>query len=250
MLYLTSNQNAIQGHSSQSTLSSASFRSAALASLQCELPNTIIAIQPSIHASDFENDAAPQIRKYVAHAGSKIVVPYGYGEVDSEEVVSTIAKQCDATIERIDASSMSHPIFEAIDERRLIVVSFPTLPLSNELRKIAMSDNDAFLHSLLKSLPSQDFNLLYLSTPPPASPASFRRAHISLNDDSASAMKSNRNATGGLFSRYQYFTPGIFMGYMALLILVPVLVVSLKAINSVQVSYKAFEPPMKIGQKQ
>lgn len=209
-----------------------------------------MAIQPSVHASDFEQDAAPLIRNYVSQAGTKIVVPYGHGEVDSEELVSQIAKQCDSRIERIDASTMSHPIYDDDEPRRILVVSFPTLPLSAEQRKLAMNDNDAFLHSLIQSLPSRDFNLLYLSTPPPASPASFRRAHVSLNDVSNNMAKKSNATTGGLFSHYQYFTPGIFMGYMALLILVPVLIVGLQAINSLQISYKAFEPPMKIGQKQ
>lgn len=200
-----------------------------------------------MHASDFENDSAPQIRQYVSQAGSKIVIPYGHGEVDTEEVVSHIVDQCGSRVERIDASQMSHPIFED-DESKVLVVTFPTLPLSVQLRKLAMNDNDAFLHSLLQSLPTRDFNLLYLSTPPPAAPASFRRAHVSLED--ANVLKKSNSTTGGLFSHYQFFTPGIFMGYMALLILVPVLIIGLQAINSLQISYKAFDPPLKVGQKQ
>lgn len=207
-----------------------------------------MAIQPAIHASDFDEDAAPLVRQYVSQAGSKIVIPYGHGEIDEEEVVSHIAHQCGSRIERIDASLMSHPIYED-DEPKVLVVTFPTLPLSSQQRKLAINDHDAFLHSLIQSLPTRDFNLLYLSTPPPAAPASFRRAHISLDEATASQSKSN-STTGGLFSHYQFFTPGIFMGYMALLILVPVLIVALQAINSLQVSYRAFDPPMKIGQKQ
>lgn len=207
-----------------------------------------MAIQPAIHASDFNENAAPLIRDYVSHAGSKIVVPYGHGEIDPEKVVGHIANQCGSRVERIDAGLMSHPIFED-DDAKVLVVTFPTLPLSVEQRRLAINDNDAFLHSLIQSLSTKDFNLLYLSTPPPAAPASFRRAHISLDDEPVSSTKSN-STSGRLFSHYQFFTPGIFMGYMALLILVPVLIVGLQAINSLQVSYRAFDPPMKVGQKQ
>lgn len=248
-MYISTNQHTIQGHNSQSTLASSSFRASALSALSCEVPNTIVAIQPSIHASDFNDDSAPMIRKYVSQAGSKIVVPYGHGEIDSEDLVSHIAHLCEARIERIDAGTMSHPVYD-LDERRVIAVTFPTLPLSIAQRRIALNDHDAFLHSLVQSLPSREYNLLYLSTPPPASPASFRRQHVSFAGDVSPYRKTNGTSGGGLFRHYQFFTPGIFMGYMALLILVPVLIVGLQAINSLQISYKAFEPPMKIGQKQ
>lgn len=187
------------------------------------------------------------IRQYLSQAGTKMVIPYGHGEIDSDDVIAHIAHQCNAKIERVDASTMSHPIYES-DEKRVIAVTFPTLPLSSEQRKVALNDNDAFLHSLLRSFPTRDYNLLYLSTPPPASPASFRRAHVALAD--LLPQKSSNSSTGGLFSHYQFFTPGIFMGYMVLLILVPVLIIGLQALNSLQISYKAFDPPLKIGQKQ
>lgn len=218
-----------------------------MSALSCDIYNTVIAVQPSVHASDFDGSTAPLIKSFVSQAGSKIVVPYVHGEIDAEDLATHIAKQCEAQIERIDATSMAHPIYDS-DEKRVILVTFPTLPISQEQRRLTLNDNDAFLHSLIQSLPGSDFHLIYLSTPPPASPASFRRAHISLSDELA--YKKSNSTTGGLFSHYQYFTPGIFMGYMALLILVPVLIVGLQAINSIQVSYKAFEPPMKIGQKQ
>lgn len=223
------------GHERQSTLSTTAFKTSALAALDCDVPFTVIAIQPSIHASDLSSNTAQKLRAFINNAGSKIVVPYAHGEFDTEELINHVASTCEADVERFDASANSHNVYEDL-ERRVVVVDLTSLPISPVQRKQILNDNDAFLHSVIDSLPTKDYNLIYTSTPPPALPASFRRQHISLE-----TMKKS-NSTGGLFSHYQYFTPGIFMGYMALLILVSVLIMGLQAINSLQISYRAFEP--------
>lgn len=219
-------------HPQQLALSTASFRAGALAALSCDVPTTIVAIQPSIHASDFDTLSAPLTKQYVASAASKLVVPYAHGDLDVEELVTHISETCHAEVDRIDASTGSHPIYSDANQR-VAVLSLPTLPLSKDERKLQLEDNDAFLHSFIDSL-TGDWNLIYTSTPPPASPASYRRAHVAVS-------QTSRNSTGGLFSHYQFFTPGIFMGYMALLILVPVLILGLSAISALQVTYRSFE---------
>lgn len=49
---------------------------------------------------------------------------------------------------------------------------------------------------------------------------------------------------GSLFKRYQFFTPAIFAGYLALFFLLSVLYVAFTALSSLQVSYGAFENEM------
>lgn len=227
-------------------------------------------MQPSVHASDFSADRSPLLRKLVREAKTKMVVPYGHGDVDVGEMARQVADKCgvpEAEIERIDGATMEHPVYdddasgstgEHTTGNRVIIVDLPTLPVSHDERQLTMGDNEHFLHSLLRSLPRKEYNLIYVSTPPPAAPGSYRRSHPSLVDAqsalaAAAAKKRARNGTvvtGGLFSRYQYFTPGILMGYMAMLILVPVLIVGLQALSSLQISYRAFDPPLKVGPKQ
>ncbi|ORY82504.1 vacuolar ATP synthase subunit S1-domain-containing protein [Protomyces lactucae-debilis] len=242
-IFASTSQHPINQHTG-STLSSGSFRQSVLAALTCEAPTTIIAVQPSIHASDFTHDAAPLFKQTVESAGTKLVVPYGHGEVDVEELVLHIAGQCNALIERITAGHGSHPMYTDDGIPRVLVVTFPTVP-EKQGRLEALNEHDAFLHSLIASVPRQQYNLIYVSTPAAPSKATYRRAVPDL-----SAYKSHSNSTGGLFSHYQFFTPGIFMGYMALLLLVPILIVGIKAISSLQISYGAFAPPMKVGNKQ
>ncbi len=55
---------------------------------------------------------------------------------------------------------------------------------------------------------------------------------------------SNGNITlpdGPLFERYQYFTPGIFMGLLVSFILIMILYVGINGVASLQVSYAAFD---------
>ena len=47
-----------------------------------------------------------------------------------------------------------------------------------------------------------------------------------------------------LFVKYQFFTPGIFMGALAVLIMLAILYVGLSAVASLQVSYGAFDKEM------
>lgn len=47
-----------------------------------------------------------------------------------------------------------------------------------------------------------------------------------------------------LFEKYQFFTPGLFMGLLVTLLMLSILFVALRAISSLEVSYAAFEKEM------
>lgn len=63
---------------------------------------------------------------------------------------------------------------------------------------------------------------------------------------------AGRRAAGGagdisnapLFVKYQFFTPGIFMGLVGVVIMLAILYVGLSAVSSLQVSYGAFDKEM------
>lgn len=46
---------------------------------------------------------------------------------------------------------------------------------------------------------------------------------------------------GPLFERYQFLTPGLFMGFLVAFILVMILYVAINGVASLQVSYAAFD---------
>lgn len=56
--------------------------------------------------------------------------------------------------------------------------------------------------------------------------------------------QDDRSNSAPLFEKYQFFTPGIFMGFFALFIMLSIVYVGLTALSSLQVSYGAFEKEM------
>lgn len=72
--------------------------------------------------------------------------------------------------------------------------------------------------------------------------------HMELKRDlSHQKRASDGNITlpnGPLFERYQYFTPGLFMGLLVSFVLVMILYVGITGVASLQVSYAAFDKEM------
>ena len=67
---------------------------------------------------------------------------------------------------------------------------------------------------------------------------------LELKRDLSSHAKRANSTEGGLFEKYQYFTPGIFMGFAAIIPLFLILLVGVRALTSLEVSYFAFSKEM------
>lgn len=67
---------------------------------------------------------------------------------------------------------------------------------------------------------------------------------MELKRDLSSHIKRANATQGGLFERYQYFTPGIFMGFAGIIPLFLILLVGIRALTSLEVSYYAFSKEM------
>lgn len=67
---------------------------------------------------------------------------------------------------------------------------------------------------------------------------------MELKRDLSAHAKPANTTEGGLFERYQYFTPGIFMGLTAIVPLFLILLVGIRALTSLEVSYFAFSKEM------
>ncbi|KAJ4123302.1 hypothetical protein NW768_009836 [Fusarium equiseti] len=70
--------------------------------------------------------------------------------------------------------------------------------------------------------------------------------HMDLKRDVSDGSKAGNNTrdTRGLFEKYQFFTPGIFMALITAIVLFSILGVGLRALASLEVSYGAFEKDM------
>ncbi|KAI9717522.1 MAG: hypothetical protein M1812_004663 [Candelaria pacifica] len=233
---------------------------------ECPSDTYIIATQPSVNAEDFAARlSAPHLRRYMNRENDAVKTSYSIrdvlGEFDADEVQNMLEKRCRARTMSVDASTGS---FAVIDDMkpRVIRVEFPDLPVSSNERASKLAENDVFLSSIIDILPSPKYSVIYTTTPPSADtkPASHHinsyemeesfpsGFHTDLKRDFSVRERSDGDNTtlvdGPLFERYQFFTPGLFMGLVVLSILLSILYVGVNGVASLQVSYAAFDKDM------
>jgi len=116
----------------------------------------------------------------------------------------------------------------------------------------ALTENDAMLAERLTAATADDsFTILFMSTPGELSYESrfdepvrmdlkrhVQGSHIRRKDNETEWDKLP------LFEKYQFFTPGIFMGIITAIVLISILGVGIRALASLEVSYGAFEKEM------
>jgi len=128
------------------------------------------------------------------------------------------------------------------------------LPSTEPKRSALLADHDAFLNTVLEKLPAgSDYTVIYTTTP--ISPEThityepiFQESlHVELRrqlDFVPRAEEKNATDSLPLFEKYQFLSPGIFMGLITVFLMVAILSVGLSAIAGLQVSYGAFDKEM------
>lgn len=107
---------------------------------------------------------------------------------------------------------------------------------------------------------SREYTVIYVTSPPTESQANAQlqreqytydmsnsypdAVQMELKRDLSAHTKRANSTEGGLFERYQYFTPGLFMGFAAIIPLFLILLVGVRALTSLEVSYYAFSKEM------
>ncbi|KTW27837.1 uncharacterized protein T551_02804 [Pneumocystis jirovecii RU7] len=220
------------------TLSGHAFQSFVRSSIDCKSTFYIIALQPGLHAEDLKHDAMPSMKMSLNKAEEKLVIPYGYGGMDLDDVMEYIVEKCNADRILIDAQSGSYPLLDG-SGKKVLYVQFPPLKGPIMERWDLLKHHDVFLHYLLSSFPyGSEYTMIYVSTP---GLTMAQHRDISTDMPPVVPLKYNPKQSKGLFSKYEFFSEGVYMIWMVLLILFPILVIALMAISSIKISYGAFE---------
>ncbi|KAM3076064.1 hypothetical protein ACMFMG_006420 [Clarireedia jacksonii] len=206
----------------------------------------IIIQQPALAASDLSaRGAVPHLR--AAIADTRVKGLYSVADVVAEdlnavqELESFIASSCDGA-------------------KKTIVVNLDSLSTDPTVRAGKLADHDAKINTdLLENLSSgPEYTVIYTTTPvgaviesedaePIVYDVSFDASeHLDLKRDFRVRVDNSTNSTDNrpLFDKYQFFTPGIFMGLLVGILLLSILSVGLNAIGSLKVSYGAFDKEM------
>ncbi|QSZ29805.1 hypothetical protein DSL72_004323 [Monilinia vaccinii-corymbosi] len=222
----------------------------------------IIIQQPGLAASDFSaQDSVPHMR--AAIADSRVRATYTVTDVIyegrnlAEELAKHIESSCGKKVERRNNGGL-----ESADRNSngVIVSKFDALSTGKVARAEELNDQDVMLNSFLYEHLSSgpEYTIIYTTSPIGSVleqdvtdyeiyNAEFEAtAHIDLKRDFRIRADNSTKAadTRPLFEKYQYFTPGIFMGLVVGILLLSILYVGLNAVSSLQVSYGAFDKEM------
>ncbi|KIW17405.1 hypothetical protein PV08_04599 [Exophiala spinifera] len=189
---------------------------------------------------------------------SSMVVPDVTGSIDSSSWTDLLRSKCGVQVTEIDGSKGAIPATIPSAPRLLKV----TLPKPSSQRQTDLAHNDAFFASVLDMLPTQSYTVLYTTTRAGAvevvesveydvESQLQESLHIDLKRDlglvvrAGNGTKNNQTMIDGpLFDKYQFFTPGIFMGLLVSFLLFSILYVGVSALASLQVTYAAFDKEM------
>ncbi|KAF2702933.1 BIG1-domain-containing protein [Pleomassaria siparia CBS 279.74] len=229
---------------------------------KCPSKTYIVVHQEGVSSADYLDDlSAARLGHYMggehADVKSAMAVSEIVGAVDAHSILERLQSRCGAKMEQLEHSK-AESAFPHSDEPRVVYYSLPP-PLAKD-RATALDKSHTLLENIIINLDSPDYTVIYTTTPQAESQLddtlqnhytyemedSFNEAvHMELKRDAVSHQRKNTTVKeGALFERYQYLSPGLFMGITAMIPLVVILYVGLTAITNLEVSYFAFSKEM------
>ncbi|KAL5349968.1 hypothetical protein ACLOAV_005004 [Pseudogymnoascus australis] len=257
--------------------SASSVTTSLVNSLVClPVETLLIIVQPDANAADYTSKtAAPHLRKALKSSVDDGPVYIGLnvaevvGAVDVDGLQTAVEASCGVGFQQVEAygqDGVPQLDFTAASDKESTVVGIRVdlQPLSDEpaqrVRQVAY--HDVILQELLAQFKGRSYAVLFATTPVNSkAPVPVVQDNVSDVPDYESEFQEPlhseikrqtvRRADGGskvdrrpLFEKYQFFTPGIFMGLMVTLLLLAILSVGIRGIASLEVSYAAFEKEM------
>lgn len=200
----------------------------------CSYDAYIFAKHDSVIESQINAQSMPFLSHVAQRAEGKFIVGTAL-ESDSPVVDSTvsalktgIADVCGA--ETITAKSDLDKPFDFYTDTKPRVISV-------EYKNKQASEVDESLKHIVGSLPSANFLVVYYSTPPKA------RDFAPKETAGSSPTEAPKDVLyESVFRNYQFFSPALFMGLIASVLFIVVFVLAFQSVDSMQISYAAFEP--------
>ncbi|RDL41363.1 uncharacterized protein BP5553_01342 [Venustampulla echinocandica] len=250
--------SALQNQQSQQLQSASNVLNTAKKILgKCDQDIYYFVHQLDVNAAQLSSNAPPHLTKALSDSDAR--GRYSVSEVidfDREhfdQLVDYVETQCKATAVGQNPSGI-HSALESREDNSPLYAkwNFGALPKLASERKTELANNDAELNTYLKDLPKDyKYTVIYTTSPPSTSvhddlvyePAFDEAVHMDLKRQllGREGEGASPRDTRPLFEKYQFFTPGLFMGILVSLLLLSILGVGISAISSLQVSYKAFD---------
>ncbi|KAH6606322.1 er big1 [Trichoderma cornu-damae] len=210
----------------------------------CPTDRYLIVSQPGLNAADLRGSngcAMPHLCQAVEdrRVNGKAIVSEVIGDLsdaDLSDYIKSVCAKKDKTV--------------TVDEVHLTALSLEDKAGSFSANAYSIID-DTLAQSLEKATAGDSYTIVFFSTPhePTYEPHFVEPIRMELKRHVESTQLQQRdNKTDWdklpLFEKYQFFTPGIFMGIITAIVLLSILSVGLRALGSLEVSYGAFEKDM------
>ncbi|KAG5951285.1 hypothetical protein E4U53_003423 [Claviceps sorghi] len=204
---------------------------------ECPTDQYLIITQPGVNAADFwtrDGCAMPHVCQAAKdpRVQGRYTVAEVVGDVTAAGFVQHIKTSCDRKGK----------------EAKIIERSLGSI--SGE-RGEALKTSDDSIAVDLDMASSDSYTVLFYASPTePLYDSEFiQPVHVDIRrgvDDAALIQRENKTGrdTRPLFEKYQFFTPGVFMGIVVALVLLSILGAGIRGLASLQVSYGAFDKDM------
>lgn len=233
----------------------------------CPTSRYVLISQPNAHASDLRNPQSGvchSVNLCSAVDGKAVQGRYDVAEVIGDDIsldgLSSYIKATCAEQGKKDGLTVERHRLEALpsqkgEARAIKLAENGTHPLSGDSAGTHLTNRkaDVEIGDILTGTQASgdDYTVIYFSSPhssavyeseyveSPAIQMELKRRTGDIVEPRAAGNASDPSAP--LFVKYQFFTPGIFMGIVALIIMLSLLYVGLSAVASLEVSYGAFD---------
>ncbi|KAJ8125179.1 hypothetical protein O1611_g8463 [Lasiodiplodia mahajangana] len=207
----------------------------------CPTNHYLLVSQPNLNAAHLRSNAnVPKLSDSLSHATSSYSVAEVAGELDVKSIAAYIRETCELPRSAVDMIELSPVPSSAAESAKTLKQNDDELGLVLEQYKAAAGDS---------------YTVIYAGGPRTEKPEPYtaeftdsgagqKELKRQLHDVNRVKRQDKNTKNLPLFAKYQYFTPGIFMGLIALVILMSILYAGISALASLQVSYGAFDKEM------
>jgi hypothetical protein len=207
----------------------------------CPTTRYLVVSQPHINAADLTTRdgvcAVPNLCRAMddARVQTKVTVAEVFGALSAEDLAGYIRTTCILREKEADV-------------RQVTLAALPAVA-----RADVLADNDYLLRDKIEDLVSDDsYTIVYLAGRPESSYEAEFSAPVQMDlrkrlKTAARHVRREVDHSQSLFDKYQFFTPGIFVGLFTAIVLLGIFTLGLRGLASLEVPYGAFTKEMGPG---
>ncbi|KAI0201313.1 ER protein BIG1 [Astrocystis sublimbata] len=210
----------------------------------CPTNHYLLVSQPNLNAAHLASKAAvPELSDSLGRAASRYSVAEVAGEFDLRSIAAYIRDTCELPRSAVDLIELSPVPSSAAESAKTLTKNDNELGLVLDQYKASAGHSYTVIYAGgARTEKPQTYTAEFADS----SSAGHHHHDQELKRDVHSKRKGKKEERDNrpLFEKYQFFTPGIFMALIMLIVLMSILYSGISALSSLQVSYGAFDKEM------